>query len=195
MLLQRKFSGASRRAPEQPRVVRESSYLWSLNFVPTVSSSGAAHRKTLPVAINPWRSAEGKAQHPPRLQRLPPSDSVSSSGAARRKSLPVATTPWRSAERKAQVSRGMEHLRLLSTRPLPNPSVNATRTGRRLGARGRPALSSPSRPKPPAAAGALPQTLGLTREAPRTNRSRAVFDRLAPIVHRRALALVGRFAE
>ena len=43
----------------------------------------------------------------------------------------------------------------------PNPSVNATRTSRRLGARGRAALSSASRPKPPAGTGALPQTLGL----------------------------------
>ncbi len=44
----------------------------------------------------------------------------------------------------------------------PNPSVNATRTSRRLGARGRSGLSSASRPKPPAAAGALPQTLGVS---------------------------------
>ncbi len=163
----------SRRAREQPRVVRARFHLHRLNLQflaggvgsmssrphPSarlqrsspcfpVSSSGAAHRTALPAATTPRRSAEGKAQSEPRLQRLPPSVSVSSSGAARRKSLPVATTPWRSAQREAEATCRIEHLPLPSTRLLPNPSVNATRTSRRLGARGRPALSSARAPSP-----------------------------------------------
>ncbi len=132
----------------------------SSQFVGRCASEGTAS------GYHPAAQRRGQGPGRPRPQRLPPSVSVSSSGAARRKSLPVAGTPWRSAERKAMATCRIEHLLLLSTRLLPNPSVNATRTSRRLGARGRPALSSASRPKPPAGTGALPQTLGLGSTRP-----------------------------
>ncbi len=151
----------SRRAPEQPQVVRASLHEWSLNKeFSSASERTAPAFFTLPCSQFVGRCASedtasgyhlaaqrrGHGPDRPRLHRLPPSVSVSSSGAARRKTLPVATTPWRSAERKAQVSRSMEHLPLPSTRPLPNPSVNATRTSRPLGARGRPAYHRPRAP-------------------------------------------------
>ncbi len=113
-----------------------------------VSSSGAARRKSLPVATTPWRSAEGKAQGRPRPQRLPPSVSVSSSGAARRKALPVAITPRRSAQRKAEVARGMEHLPLLS----PGCCLTLRSTRRPPAARqGREAVQPYHRPRGPGA--------------------------------------------